>query len=126
MDNFSQDRPIFLQICDRLCNEIIAGVYGDDMRIPSVRDYGTLLQVNTNTAVKAYEQLSRDGIIYQRRGMGYFVTAGARDRIVQQRRDQLMQTTLPQLFHDMALLDIDISDVTKAYKSYKDHSNNIT
>lgn len=119
MDNFSQDRPIYLQICDRLCDEIIAGTYIDDMRIPSVRDYGALLQVNTNTAVKAYEQLSRDGIIYQRRGMGYFVTAGARDRIMVQRREVLIETTLVKLFDDMDALGITIDDIVKAYNNRK-------
>lgn len=122
MDIFTQDRPIYLQISDRICDEILAGTYGDDMRIPSVRDYGAMLQVNTNTAVKAYEQLSRDGIIYQRRGMGYFVTAGARDRIMEQRREQLMKTTLSKLFDDMKLLNISIDDVVREYNK----QNNIT
>lgn len=122
MDIFTQDRPIYLQISDRICDEILAGTYGDDMRIPSVRDYGAMLQVNTNTAVKAYEQLSRDGIIYQRRGMGYFVTAGARDRIMEQRREQLMKTTLSKLFDDMKLLNIRIDDVVREYNK----QNNIT
>lgn len=113
MDIFNQDKPIYLQISDRLCNEIIAGTYEDDARIPSVRDYAATLQVNANTAVKAYEQLSRDGIIYQRRGMGYFVTAGARDRIMEQRREVFMRDTLSAVFADMQLLGITIDDVAK-------------
>lgn len=108
-----------MQISDRLCNEIIVGTYADDMRIPSVRDYAATLQVNANTAVKAYEQLSRDGIIYQRRGMGYFVTAGARDRILEQRRQAFIKDTLDKLFADMELLDITIEDVIKEYDTYK-------
>lgn len=120
MDIFSQDKPIYLQIADRLCNEILAGTYADDGRIPSVREYGTLLQVNTNTAVKAYEQLSRDEIIYQRRGMGYFVTAGARDRIMAQRREAFMNTKLKDLFSEMKLLNISIDDVIKQYNESLD------
>lgn len=113
---FTQDRPIYLQICDRICNEILAGKYADDARIPSVRDYGAILQVNANTAVKAYEQLSRDEIIYQRRGMGYFVTAGARDKIMQSRRQQFIDTKLKELFHEMDLLGISMEDVITEYK----------
>lgn len=116
---FNQDKPIYLQISDRLCNEIIVGTYADDMRIPSVRDYAATLQVNANTAVKAYEQLSRDGIIYQRRGMGYYVTAGARDRILEQRRQAFIKETLDNLFADMDLLGITIEDVIKEYDTYK-------
>lgn len=70
MQIFSQEKPIYLQIYDRICNEILSGRLREHSRIPSVRDYGALLQVNANTAVKAYEQLSRDNIIFQKRGMG--------------------------------------------------------
>ena len=115
MEVFNQDKPIYLQIYDRLCNEIISDAYQDDSRIPSVRDYAATLQVNANTAVKAYEQLSRDGIIYMRRGMGYYVTAGARDRILAQRRETFMKGTLANVFDDMKLLGITIDDVIKEY-----------
>ena len=75
---FNNDKPIYLQMADRLSDEILAGTYHDDERIPSVREYAVLLQVNTNTAVKAYEELARNEIIYNRRGLGYFVTKGAK------------------------------------------------
>ena len=65
---FSNDKAIYIQMADRLCDEILAGKYADDDRIPSVREYAVMLQVNTNTAVKAYDQLARDGIIYNKRG----------------------------------------------------------
>ena len=79
---FSNDKPIYIQMADRLCDEILSGVYKDDDRIPSVREYAVLLEVNTNTAVKAYEQLAREEIIYNKRGLGYFVTKGAPARVV--------------------------------------------
>lgn len=120
MDIFNQDKPIYLQISERICNEILTGTFQDDNRIPSVRDYAALLQVNANTAVKAYEQLSRDGIIYMRRGMGYYVTAGARDRIMAQRREAFMKETLSGVFSDMELLGITIEDVIKEYDTYKE------
>ena len=52
---FSGEKPIFLQLADRLADEILADKYGDDERIPSVREYAVLLEVNVNTAVKAYD-----------------------------------------------------------------------
>ncbi len=51
--NFNNNKAIYEQMADRLCDEIIAGTYKADDRIPSVRDYAVTLQVNTNTAVKA-------------------------------------------------------------------------
>ena len=64
---FTNDKPIYLQMADRLCDEILSGVYKDDDRIPSVREYSVLLEVNTNTAVKAYDELARANIIYNKR-----------------------------------------------------------
>ena len=95
MTTFSNDKAIYLQMADRLCDEILAGLYGDDDRIPSVREYAVLLQVNTNTAVKAYDALARDGIIYNRRGLGYFVSAGARDTIIRHAAGSLWSRHCP-------------------------------
>ena len=113
---FNNDKAIFLQMADRLCDEILAGKYQDDARIPSVREYAVLLQVNTNTAVKAYEELARDGGIYNRRSVGFFVTAGAQEQIMKVRRQEFMEQTLPELFRNMRLLDIGIEEVTKAWE----------
>ena len=113
---FTNDKAIYIQMADRLCDEILSGVYKDDDRIPSVREYAVLLEVNTNTAVKAYEQLAREEIMYDKRGLGYFVTKGARKQILKVRKQEFMKERLPELFRQMNLLDITIDDVAEAYK----------
>ena len=113
---FTNDKAIYIQMADRLCDEILSGVYKDDDRIPSVREYAVPLEVNTNTAVKAYEQLAREEIIYNKRGLGYFVTKGARKQILKVRKQEFMKERLPELFRQMNLLDITIEDVVEAYK----------
>ncbi len=112
---FSNDKAIYLQMADRLCDEILAGTYGADGRIPSVREYAVMLEVNTNTAVKAYDALARDGIIYNRRGLGYFVSPEARDTIMQSRRREFIDRTLPEMFRNMRLLGIGIDEVTERW-----------
>ena len=114
--NFTNDKAIYIQMADRLCDKILAGTYKDDDRIPSVREYAVMLQVNTNTAVKAYDQLARDGIIYNKRGLGYFVTAGAKKEIKKVRKQEFMKQTLPELFRQMKLLDITIEDIQKVWQ----------
>ena len=114
---FSNDKPIYIQMADRLCDEILSGVYQDDDRIPSVREYAVLLEVNTNTAVKAYEQLAREEVIYNKRGLGYFVIKGAKKQILKERKKAFMKERLPELFRQMQLLDISMDDVTEAYNS---------
>lgn len=113
---FSNDKAIYLQMADRLCDEILAGKYRDDDRIPSVREYAVLLEVNTNTAVKAYDELARANIIYNKRGLGYFVTKGAKRQILKERKREFMAQRLPELFRQMRLLDIDIKDVAEAWE----------
>jgi DNA-binding transcriptional regulator YhcF (GntR family) len=112
---FSNDKAIYLQMADRLCDEILAGKYKDDDRIPSVREYAVMLEVNTNTAVKAYEELARANIIYNKRGLGYFVTKGARKQILKERKRLFMKEHLPEMFRQMRLLDIDIKDIVEAW-----------
>ena len=113
---FSNDKAIYIQIADRLCDEILAGKYKDDDRIPSVREYAVLLEVNTNTAVKAYDELARANIIYNKRGLGYFVTPGAKKQILKERKQEFMKERLPELFRQMRLLGIGIEEVCKAWE----------
>ena len=112
---FSNDKAIYVQMADRLCDEILAGKYQDDDRIPSVREYSVLLEVNTNTAVKAYDELARANIIYNKRGLGYFVTPGAKKQILKERKKEFMKNRLPELFRQMQLLGITLEDVKVAY-----------
>ena len=119
----NNDKAIYIQMADRLCDDILAGTYSDDDRVPSVREYAVSLEVHTNTAVKAYDQLARDGIIYNRRGLGYFVTPGARDSIMQARRKAFIDTTLPSLFRDMRLLGIGIDDIVKEWDTRSGGTN---
>ena len=114
---FTNDKAIYIQMADRLCDEILAGKYKDDDRIPSVREYAVMLEVNANTAVKAFDELSRANIIYNKRGLGYFVTPGAKKQILKERKQEFMKERLPELFRQMQLLDITINDVAEAYNS---------
>ena len=112
---FTNEKPIFQQMADRLCDEILAQTYQDDERIPSVREYAVMLEVNTNPVVKAYEELARANVIYNKRGVGYFVTPGAREQIVRERREQFMKE-LPELFRQMRMLGIGISDLVNIWQ----------
>lgn len=115
--NFTNDKPIYIQMADRLMDEILADKYKDDDRIPSVREYAVLLEVNTNTAVKAYDELARANIIYNKRGLGYFVTPGAKKQILKERKRTFMKERLPELFRQMQLLGITLEDVKVAYEA---------
>lgn len=113
---FNNEKPIYLQLADRLSDDIVDGKYNDDDRVPSVREFGMCFEVNTNTAVKAYDMLSRDNVIYNRRGLGYFVTPGAREKIMEARRTEFMNSVLPDVFRQMRMLGIGIEELARMWK----------
>ena len=115
---FTNDKAIYLQMADRLCDEILAGTYREDDRIPSVREYAVMLEVNTNTAVKAYDELARANIIYNMRGLGYFVSPGAKEQILDERRRDFMDNKLPELFRQMKLLGIKKVEIRNLFDTY--------
>lgn len=114
---FNNEKAIYVQMADRLCDEILAGTYKDDDRIPSVREYAVMLEVNTNTAVKAYDELARANIIYNKRGLGYFVTYSAREQILQVRKKEFMEQKMPEMFRQMRLLGISKEEVCNLFDS---------
>ncbi len=112
---FNSDKAIYIQMADRLCDEILADSYHDNDRIPSVREYAVMLEVNTNTAMKAYDLLARENVIFNKRGLGYFVTPGAKDIILKERRVEFVSQRLPEMFRDMQLMHVGIDDVVYAW-----------
>ena len=104
---FDNNRPIYLQICDAICERILNGELEEENRIPSVRDYGAEIEVNPNTVMRSYEKLTSDGLIYNRRGIGYFICPDARKRVLEAQRKEFMEKDVPEFFGRMDLLGID-------------------
>ena len=112
----NSNKAIYLQMADSVADDILSGRYGPDERIPSVRELAVSIGVNPNTAVKAYDELARDGIIYNRRGLGYYVTKEARYRILDKRRKEFFDNTMPEVVKQMKLLNISIEEVAEYIK----------
>ena len=68
------DRPIYLQLMERIQHDIISGVYKPGDKIPSVRDLALDAAVNPNTMQKALSELERSGLLYSQRTSGRFIT----------------------------------------------------
>ena len=94
---FNDNRSIYIQIYDSICERILGGELKADERIMSVREYGAEIGVNPNTVMRSYEKLEADGIIFNRRGIGFFVAEGAKDHIKQLERKKFMDEELPKL-----------------------------
>ena len=109
---FDSNKSIYLQICDAICEQILSGDLAPDARIPSVREYGADIGVNPNTVMRSYEKLTSEGIIYNRRGIGYFISPEARELVLEAQRKEFLENELPAIRRRMALLGIDSSMLT--------------
>ena len=110
---FDQNKPIYLQICDAICEQILDGRLSPEDRIPSVREYGADIGVNPNTVARSYEKLTDSGIIYTKRGLGYFVTADARENVLQIQKKRFLEEEVPAFLRKMKLLEIDPKEILK-------------
>ena len=67
--NFKESKAIYLQIADRICDEVLLGQYREEERIPSVREYAAVVEVNANTVMRSYDYLQSQEVIYNKRGI---------------------------------------------------------
>ena len=111
---FKDNKAIYLQIADLICDDILGQKLLEDERIPSVREYAASLEVNANTCARAYDWLQGQDIIYTKRGLGYFVSAGAKTAIRKTRRQEFMNETLPDVANKMVSLDITMEELNNA------------
>lgn len=116
--NFQDKKAIYLQITDYVCEKILLGQWPPGERIPSVRDLGVELEVNPNTAMRAYEFLQQKDIIYNKRGIGYFAADEAVERIKSYRRELFLATELPLFFRNLYLLDIRLNEIEERYRAF--------
>lgn len=112
------DKAIYLQIADRICDDILAGRQADESRLPSVRDYAASVEVNANTVMRSYDYLASIDVIYNKRGIGYFVSPGAGATVARRRRDELFRGRLNDVFADLHLLGIDPDTLKSEYVKY--------
>ena len=108
---FNSNKSIYLQICDNICEKILSGELQPEARIPSVREYGADIGVNPNTVMRSYEKLTNEGIIFNRRGIGYFISPDARTTVLEAQKKDFLENELPQILKRMKLLGIDPKEV---------------
>lgn len=115
--DFKKQKSIYQQIADTLCERVLSGELVPEERMPSVRDLAVQLGVNPNTVVRSFDYLQQSEIVYNKRGIGYFVSPQAPARIQELHRKEFMEEDLPVFMQKMRLLGLTFSDIEKAAKS---------
>jgi DNA-binding transcriptional regulator YhcF (GntR family) len=115
---FYESQAIYQQVADHVCEMILRRRWPEGERVPSVREMAMDLQVNPNTVNKGYAYLQDRGLIFNQRGIGYFVADDAYEKTRELKREEFFSTELPRLFKTMSLLDISPAQLADRYKTY--------
>ena len=114
----TDNRPIYVRLADQICDRILLNEYRKMERIPSVREYAVAQQVNPATAARAFEILERQGVIFNKRGLGFFVAESAVDIIRQTRLETLLGEESELFFSRLAVLEVTPDQLRDMYADY--------
>ena len=116
---FRESQAIYLQIADYVCEKILLKEWIADARIPSVRELAMQLEVNPNTTMRAVDFLQQQEIIYNQRGIGYFVSANAYKNALQYRKTEFTEKDMPAVFRNMYLIGMELEELKPRFEKYK-------
>ncbi|MEU6644742.1 GntR family transcriptional regulator [Saccharomonospora sp. NPDC046836] len=115
-------RPLFLQIAERLENSIIDGSLPEDTRVPSTNELAAFHRINPATAANGVNRLVADGLLYKRRGIGMFVVPGAREVLLERRKESFGQAFIEPLLTEARKLGMNAEDLKKMIDAWKDEA----
>ena len=118
--DFKNQKAIYMQIADHVIENILARNLSGGDRMQSVREMAENVQVNPNTVMRSYSFLQDEGLIFNKRGIGYFIAEDAFKRTQTMKKNAFIQKALPEFFKQMDLLGIDFEELEKLYKESKD------
>jgi len=116
---FREDKAIYLQIADCILDNILSKSWRTGDRIPSVREMAISTEVNPNTVMRTYTYLQDKGIIFNKRGIGYFVSENAYELAKNIKKEEFIKKQMPVFFRNMEMLNISFSELRKLYEEFK-------
>lgn len=122
--DFEEREPIYLQISEFICENILAKKWNEGDRIPSVRELSVSIEVNPNTVMRTYLHLQQQGIITNQRGIGYFVADNAYEKTLGIKKTEFLTEDLPRVFRRMELLKLTIDDLGRFYEDFRNAHKN--
>ncbi len=114
--NLDSDRPIFIQIIEKIQMDIISGQYAPGDKLPSVRELAMQASVNPNTMQKALSELERTGLVYAKRTSGRYITEDT--TMITNLKTTLAKDIVAQFLDNMQRLGIQEEDVISLISEY--------
>ena len=115
---FKDNQAIYLQIADNFLENILQKKWSQGDKIPSIRDIAVEYEVNPNTTMRTFNYLQDKGIIFNKRGIGYYVAEDGFHKTLELKKDQFITEDLPAFFKTMRLLGISVEDLKKYYSEF--------
>lgn len=109
--NFDNDTPIYIQIASAIEDGILNGIYEEEAQIPSTTEISVNYKVNPATVRKGFDILVSENIIYKKRGLGMFVSTGARESLRNKRKNEFYDNYIVSLIDEAKRLGISIEDI---------------
>ena len=109
----NDSQPIFLQIAERIENDIISGDLPEESQAPSTNQFASFYQINPATAAKGVNLLVDEGILYKRRGLGMYVATGARVKLREKRKNQFFEQYVVTMLQEAEKLGITTEQLTE-------------
>ena len=111
---WNDSTPIYRQLRDRVVAMILDGVLKQGDPLPSVRQVAGDFQINPITVSKAYQELVDEHLVEKRRGLGMYVTEGARAALLESERERFLREEWPALHARLARLGLDLAELMRA------------
>lgn len=105
-------RPIFMQIAEKIEDDIIEGDLPEESQVPSTNQFAALYRINPATAAKGVNLLVDEGILYKKRGVGMFVKTGARSALREKRKEQFYEQYVVSMIREAEKLGITTEQLT--------------
>ncbi|MCC2032859.1 GntR family transcriptional regulator [Microbacterium allomyrinae] len=106
-----EGRALFLQIAESVEDSIIDGSLAEEAQAPSTNELAAFYRINPATAAKGVAMLADKGVLYKRRGIGMFVSPGARDLLLGERRTAFADRFVDPLLVEARKLGLDADDL---------------
>ena len=126
MTGLDEGIPLFVQIAERLADEIADGTLPEGERVPSTNELAAYYRINPATAAKGISMLADEGLLEKRRGIGMFVAVGARQRLLEQRRKQFTERHIEPMITEASRLGIDADELTELIRKSSSIEEGVT
>ena len=116
---FDQDKPIYLQVREKIEDQIVNNQLHEGEQAPSTNQFVSFYKINHATVSKGVNQLVEEGILFKKRGIGMFVAEGAREKLIQKRKDAFVDEYIVKLVQEADQLSISETEIIELIKKVK-------